>query len=296
MLTWRPTKPGGEQAAREILSVAMHLHATYKEVWLWRGQTDTAWGLTPGIHSRVLESSESHTEATASKATVHLLKTARAIGVDEYNGARLPDLALLAHLQHYGAATPLLDVSTDPLIALWMAAFKSPERPEDGDGVSGSLFGVLKPPSDRWISPLDAREWSDSTKSVSNSLDDKVWWYQAPDVTERLRIQRGSFLVGPLQEEYSDGTSLPLDTAAQGEKSWIAERIANRGKPGAPARRTTDVFKLEIPAASKAPLRQILMERSGLTVAAVYPIPWHRPYIEEFSRSYGRKRNLSLDI
>jgi hypothetical protein len=248
------------------------------------------------MHSRVLGSQETKSEETASKATLHLLKTARAISLDEYHGARLPDLALLAHLQHYGAATPLLDVSTDPLIALWMAVFQSPERPEGGDSVSGSLFGVLKPPESRWIRPLDAREWSGSPKSVSSNLNGHVWWYEAPDVTERLRIQRGSFLVAPMQDVSSGGTTLPLVTDADGDKSWITDRITARGKAGAPAKRTTEVFKLEIPAAAKRPLRQLLMDRSGLTVAAVYPVPWHRPYIEEFSRSYSRTRELGLDV
>lgn len=276
--------------------MAMHLHTTYQDVFLWRGQTNTAWGLTPGMHSRVAASTLPYTEATASQATAHLLRTARAVGVHEYNGATLPDLALLAHLQHYGAATPLLDVSTDPLIALWMAAFKSPERPEDGDNVSGALFGIIKPDDNHWIKPLDARQWDDSPLSVSSNLDGDVWWYQAPDVTERLRIQRGSFLLGPLQPGRADGTTLPLVTDPTSEKNWVAERIANRGKPGAPARRTTEVFKLEIPAAAKVFIRKLLIERSGLTVAAIYPVPWHRPYIEEFSRSYDRTRPLALDL
>jgi hypothetical protein len=243
----------------------MHLHTTYQDVFLWRGQTNTAWGLTPGMHSRVTGSTQPPTEATASRATAHLLRTARAVGVHEYNGAKLPDLALLAHLQHYGAATPLLDVSTDPLIASWMAAFKSPESPGDGDDVSGALFGIVKPDDSHWVKPLDSRQWDDSSLSISSNLNGDVWW-------------------------------LPLVTDQAGEKNWVEERITSRGKPGAPARRTTDVFKLEIPAAAKQFIRKMLIERSGLTVAAIYPVPWHRPYIEEFSRSYDRTRPLGLDL
>lgn len=296
MLTWKSAYGTPEQIARDIVSTAMWLHTTFQEVWLWRGQAKAAYGLIPGIHSRVLSSSHPSTEATAAEATNHLLNTARAIGLNEYNGAKLPDLALLAHLQHYGAATPLLDVSTDPLIALWMAAFADPERPDDGDATNGSLFGILKPKESHWITPLDARNYEGSAATVSSSLGNDVWWYEAPDVTERLRIQRGSFLLSPLVDPGAGTTSIPLVTEPVGERNWIAERVKNRGKAGKPAKRTTDAFRIEIPSSSKAPLRKLLIERSGLTVATVYPVPWHRPYIEQFAKSYGRTRDLHLDL
>ena len=296
MLTWRSTYINPDQIARDVVSTASWLHTTFQEVWLWRGQANSEHGLTPGIHSRVLNSSHPSNETTAASATAHLLRTARAVGLNEYNGAQLPDLALLAHLQHYGAATPLLDVSTDPLIALWMAAFESPERPEGGDKTNGSLFGILKPPEERRITPLDAREYSGSRLSVSRSLGDQTWWYEAPDVTERLRIQRGSFLLSPLVNTPEDKTTIALTTSAKDSKNWIADRVANRGKPGKPATRATEAFRIEIPGKAKSELRKMLIERSGLTVAAIYPVPWHRPYIEQFSRSYGRGRSLDLDI
>lgn len=34
---------------------------------------------------------------------------------------RLPDLALLALLQHHRAATPLMDVTLDPIVGLYMS-------------------------------------------------------------------------------------------------------------------------------------------------------------------------------
>ena len=111
-------------------------------------------------------------------------------------------MALLAHLQHYGAATPLLDVSTDPLIALWMVAFANPADPAALDDRPGSLFVIRRPPRERWISALDARPYTTdqdasgrTAPTVAASLGDQVWWYRAPDVTERLRIQRGSGLL-----------------------------------------------------------------------------------------------------
>jgi len=43
-------------------------------------------------------------------------------------------------------------------------------------------------------------------------------------------------------------------------------------------------------------LRRLLAERSGLSIAEVYPTPWHQPFIETFSRGYGRARPLDFDV
>src|SRR5690348_3834594 len=122
MLMWTPPSANAEQNARDVLSAAMWLHTTFKdEIWLWRGQARKVYGIEPGMHTRVLDASKEfpRTETTVELATSNLLKTARSIALDRQGETVLPDLALLAHLQHYGAGTPLLDVSTDPLIALW---------------------------------------------------------------------------------------------------------------------------------------------------------------------------------
>src|SRR6266542_677990 len=37
-------------------------------------------------------------------------------------------------------------------------------------------------------------------------------------------------------------------------------------------------------------LRRWLRERAGLTQEVIYPTPWHRPFLEEFCRAYGRGR------
>lgn len=217
--------------------------------------------------------------------------------LDRQDGNRLPDLALLANLQHHGAATPLLDVSTDPLIALWMVAFANASDPDALDEAPGSLFGIKRPPQQRWIDPLDARPYiSGSSPGVSGALDDKVWWYRAPDVTERLRIQRGSFLLGPLaRPEDRSNTTLPLELAALSTNA-ISNRLARRGEASNANVGKVEIFRLIVPGASKVFLRRLLEDRSGLSIETIYPTPWHRPFIAQFASTYGRGRPLSLDV
>lgn len=301
MFTWTPSSTNAEQNARDILSAAMWLHTTFKdEVWLWRGQARNAFGIEPGMHTRVLDSGKEfpHTEATVEQATKHLLATARAIGLDRQGETVLPDLAMLAHLQHYGAGTPLLDVSTDPLIALWMVAFASADAPDALDGESGVIYGIRRPPRERWISPLDARMYSNGDgPSVSSSLANAVWWYQAPDVSERLRIQRGSFLLGPLtnSKERHDST-IPLALGDLRKANWLKARLEKRGKPANTKRSKSDVFGIVVRGSTKKFLRKLLQDRSGLSVETVYPTPWHRPFIGQFAATYGRRRPLAFDL
>ena len=299
MLKWTPESTNAEQNARDIISAAMWMHSTFKdEVWLWRGQALKAYGVEPGMHTRVLNTQGVvHADATVHVATRQLLRTARSLRLDYEGSTRLPDLALLSHLQHYGAATPLLDVTADPLIALWMVAFANAKEPDSLDGESGLLFGIRKPPRERWITPLDARSFANkSGRSVIDSVGEDVWWYEAPDVTERLRIQRGSFLLGCLSRpKRRKETTLPIEMGNV-KSNWVQKRMVKRGQPSNTTRASSDIFAIVVRGSTKSYLRSLLEERSGLSVEAVYPTPWNKPYIGQFAEGYGRLRDLSLDI
>ena len=292
MIEWRPRSTNAEQAARDLISAAMFLHTTFKdEVWLWRGQADHRYGLEPGLHTRVKRTGGiPNSEGEVVEAAAYLISKARDADIDRVNGTRLPDLALLAHLQHYGAATPLLDVSVDPLVALWMVAFASPTAVDALDKRAGSLYAIKRPPLDRVLNPLDARPYtSNDEASISAALGDSVWWYRAPEITERLRIQRGSFLIGPLVAPDSSETTLPLVTTSS-NGNWLEKRLSRRGQPSNTTRSTTDVAIFRVQGAVKRFLREILENRSGLNISTIYPTPWERPFIEEFATGYSRTR------
>jgi hypothetical protein len=297
MIVWTPSSTNPEQAARDLVSGAQYLHSTFKdEIWLWRGQADYRFGVEPGMHTRVRASKRAAPEDNVLKATQQLIGVARQARLDDKDGLRLPDLALLAALQHHGAATPLLDVTTDPLIALWMVAFASAKEPDALDHRSGRLFGILRPPSNRWIEPLDARPLA----AVAGDAGGTYLWYRAPEVTERLRIQRGSFILGGYNPTPSAGdTSLHVDlgddAALVDGLNYVERRIAGRGDRGG-VRRKSEMFAIQVRGAVKRHLRNLLEDRSGLSIAEVYPTPWHQPFIETFSRAYGRARPLDMDV
>ncbi len=281
----------------------MWMHSTFKdEVWLWRGQADKAHGLEPAIHTRVLNADGrkyQHSQDTVSRATAALVAAARDACLDGFGDSRLPDLALLANIQHHGAATPLLDVTTDPLVALWMIAFANQGDPGQLDGSSGRLFAIRRPPPDRWLEPMDGRAAAGGDNSVFASLGDDVWWYRSPDVTERLRIQRGSFLLGRLTHpKRRSGATIPLELGDAETTNWVSRRFERRGQPSNTAGTGSPVeaFSIVVRGSVKRYLRRLLAERSGLTLEAIYPTSWNRPLIDQFGGAYGRGRRLDIDL
>ena len=62
---------------------------------------------------------------------------ARALGHDQKNGQQLSDLEILAELQHFGAATCLIDFSRSALVALWFACQQGSRG-----GANGKIYAV----------------------------------------------------------------------------------------------------------------------------------------------------------
>ena len=281
----------------------MGLHSTFsREIWLWRGQASKDFLLEPGMHTRLRASRLALDEANVSWATMQLLDRARENRLDQVGELRLPDLALLAHLQHHGAATPLLDVTVDPLVGLWMAAFASRDGEDALDDKTGLVFAIRRPGYDqepetsRWLGPLDSRPyWSETEPDIAHSNHRGIRWYRAPDISERLRIQRGSFLLGAIGQDAGAPTSIAnLRFEDQRDGRWLEDRVASVGRQARPVRFDPEVVAFRVQGSIKPVLREWLKERAGLSQAVVYPTPWNRPFLEEFCAEYSRPRPIDF--
>ena len=75
--------------------------------------------------------------------TQELIDSARSLGHDRNEGQPRSDLELLAHLQHYGAATCLIDFTRDVMVALWMASQQSTKEKDKRKKIAkGKVFAV----------------------------------------------------------------------------------------------------------------------------------------------------------
>jgi hypothetical protein len=269
---------------RELLRAIWDLHAMFgaDDPWLWRGQANTAWGLEPSMHTRVRLHATLDDDSVVDFTTT-LIAAARRASLDRHEGTTLPDMALLSLLQHHGAATPLLDVSLDPLVGLYMATV-SP-NPDD-DSKDGVLFAIRRPSAQ--ISAFDSRSFDDIYEWTRGG----VAMYSAPDVSERLRIQRGHFLLGPVSTKDSRTTVPVTVNRARPAVSWLHRRMERRGAAGPAPPATSDVAVFRVTAKFKTAIREWLEARSGLTRDFVYPTPWHQPHLDRFATAHGRRASF----
>lgn len=254
------------------------------EQWLWRGQANGTHRIEPAIHTRV-ENSGSLTDDRVKEATEKLIDATRGAALDNHESTTLPDLALLAMLQHHGAATPLLDVTLDPVVALYMAVVSPNPADRTRDGV---LFAI-KRPARQPIEKFDSRKFREIYDSLGTS---GTSLYEAPDVSERLRIQRGLFMFGKVG--VSDNATIPLTFELDGDPAthWLERRLNDR-TAGRPPSARTDVAVFPIPENIRDLLQGWLEARSGMTTDFVYPTRWHQPHFEQFAKSHGRKSGLT---
>lgn len=131
----------------------------------YRGQGNSVWSLHSGAVRRLLEklaiaSPEDDSAFTSHFLDYHyntLLTPARQRGFHIDSGVELTDLQLLAKLQHFGAATGLLDFTLSPLVALWFACQES--------DVDGTVFILDCAPSMN-----DTLSWEHVSKSPFSSV------------------------------------------------------------------------------------------------------------------------------
>ena len=127
-----------------------------------------------------------------------LVEPARTRGFGFRSGRRLSDLEVLSKLQHFGAATGLLDFTWSPLVALWFASQDS--------AVDGKLFVINTNDAIRVskVANDDAAQSLDAVLSSGASPPHLSYWEPmvTDDAATRILRQRSVFIIGrPLLPE-----------------------------------------------------------------------------------------------
>ena len=115
--------------------------------YLFRGVTRDCYEIEASACRRLPDSERTNPERLL-RINQQLIERARLLGHDQRNGQRLNDLELLAELQHFGAATCLIDFSRSALTALWFACQRSSTAKDE----NGKVFAVRADDSARAIS------------------------------------------------------------------------------------------------------------------------------------------------
>lgn len=241
---------------------------------VWRGVRRAEWGVMSSLYRTLYElNGHPPTEAQMVHAEQRTLDLARR----DWRFDDKPALELLAHLQHYGAPTRLLDVSLNPLIALWFAV-EHREQDEDADArvfafVTGTRFVSLNP---RWGGRY--LRWHQFEAEQARLANDwgtgrkrRVW--RPPAYNERISAQNGAFIIDgvPIEDvrrrELESRAYVPVDELRKVSSLHLRfSRIQrdNLRPESAP------VFTLRIAAAAKEQIRDQLERRFGYSASSIY--------------------------
>ena len=166
----------------------------------FRGQCNASWSLEPGIIRRIKNTYEGIGQSgllfsLSVDAVCALLDRAR--DSDNFDESDC-DLNVLAILQHFGAATPLLDFTYDPLIALYFACQASDENHR---GTDGKVF-CLNYSKQMMSTTSRMRPITDPTviyiKDALGPEHRGIWYWETPDglLYRRIARQRSVFVFG----------------------------------------------------------------------------------------------------
>lgn len=159
------------------------------EMMLYRGLAEADWDVSSSAYRRI-ERSEKKPSSTIDSMihgyTAELLNDASLRGFRERQNKNLSDLEMLAELQHYGAATCLIDFSENAMIALWFACYECPGH--DGKVVAvetGDATDIL------------TISYEDINKPIESFLDQgKLWKWKPNSMNNRIFAQQSTFLFG----------------------------------------------------------------------------------------------------
>lgn len=178
----------------EILTLATFEINNERNIYMWRGQGDIAWPIHSSAYRRLMKDRDYPLgEHVIRDYERDLLLNAQHQGYHFENGRELNDFELLAKLQHHGAATRMIDVSRNILVALWFACDSMRNK-------TGLLFGLHYSAINGFEGRPDKRSYNqvfDRKSDISADEDGfsnipTLW--QSPVVTKRIAAQSAQFL------------------------------------------------------------------------------------------------------
>lgn len=169
----------------------------------WRGLTNADYTLTSSLQ-RVHPATSDEDELRRREEKT--IRDARRWGLGVTRYGLLDDLQLLADLQHHGVPTHLVDVTSNPMTALWFACARNTD-------VAGLLLAV-NTSGWREVVPGEApTTWADmggpearagTTRRVAVGGGDP-FMLRVPDPNQRMSAQEGYFISGALPSPNSSG-------------------------------------------------------------------------------------------
>jgi len=267
----------------QLFRIISHIALLAQErTYAWRGQNDASWELSASLFREVRGAGEEVTEDLVRTREAKILEEARRWGLGRDLGSSATDLHLLAVLQHHGVPTRLIDVTANPMTALWFAA---EEHRPNGEGSVARTPGVL------FAFDVTRTSWQETfhfekqtwgtvadplRASYSQLLDQSARGKEMfrvfpalPD--ERMKAQEGFFLGSAVPKRHKVPGVLglnPIGSAPPGEERLKQLLSAEKG-PGRPA--NLPFCAIVIPATVKDKIRDPLKRTYNRRRRVLFP-------------------------
>lgn len=166
------------------------------EEYLFRGIPNANYEIEASAYRR-MKREEDINLAKFLEINKELIKDARLRGHDQKNGRVLSDLEMLAELQHFRAATCLIDFTYNALVALWFAC-----QPGSVNESNGKVVAVRNNPSRfKGITPELLTRKIDYFFQDNEDERSQLYQWQPRQQNNRIIAQQSIFLFGDVKIE-----------------------------------------------------------------------------------------------
>ncbi|MFC9252164.1 FRG domain-containing protein [Amycolatopsis thailandensis] len=249
----------------------------------WRGQNDASWDLSASLFRELKNEGSSVTEERVRERELQILEEARRWGLGRDLGPSATDMHMLAVLQHHGVPTRLVDVTANPMTALW---FATEEHKPDQCGKVRRSAGVLfafDVTKTEWYETFQHGEQNQTwgtlvnplgasyAQALERSAEDKQMFRVFPALPdERMKAQEGFFLGSAVPKRHTAPGVLglnPIGPVPGNEK--LGKLLTTEKGPGRPA--SLPFCAIVIPAAVKDKLRDPLKRTYNRRRRVLFP-------------------------
>jgi hypothetical protein len=237
----------------------------------WRGHSSLDYPLTSSLQRNHQLSDE---EALRSKER-QIIAEAREWGLGFQSSGWSSDLQLLADLQHFGTSTRLLDVTNNPMTALWFAC-----QPPVDDAASqdGLLLALNTAGWQRYGRAMPSGSYSALEKPFSWELETALaegepFIVESLVPNDRLRAQEGFFVSSRVPshlEQAGPFKSLTLEYGPM-TSTELKSRLTNRAVPGRTSSERLPFVAVAIPARFKFRILQRLENSYNRRASVLFP-------------------------
>lgn len=231
----------------QLFRIISHIALLGQErTYAWRGQNDATWDFSASLFRQIRNDVNEVTEEHVRAREREILAEARRWGLGRDLGPSATDMHMLAVLQHHGVPTRLIDVTANPMTALW---FATEEHKPDKDGKvrksPGVLFAIDVTKTD-WYETFQYGEqsWGDLSNPLSSlyeqalkkSTDEKRMFRSFPALPdERMKAQEGFFLGSAVPRRHNAPGVLGLNPIGPAPGADMLRKLLStekgRGRP-----------------------------------------------------------------